>query len=116
MSEMILETLSGCSHILIEANYDEQMLENGPYPQFLKDRIRSRSGHLSNAQCAGAVGQLLHAGCRSFSLGHLSEHNNRPALARQAVEGYLSQLGLAEGADYRLSVLPKATDGKAVEF
>ena len=115
MSEMILETLSGCGHILIEANYDERMLENGPYPRYLKERIRSRSGHLSNAQCAGAVGQLLQEGCRSFSLGHLSEHNNCPALARQAVEGYLSQLGLEEGG-CRLSVLPKSTDGKAVEF
>lgn len=116
MSDLILETLSGCGHILIEANYDEQMLETGPYPYYLKERISSPSGHLSNAQCAEAVGRLYREGCRSFSLGHLSEHNNLPHLAEEAVSGYLQFMGLAPGKDFRLEVLPKTTSGKAVEF
>ena len=51
-----------------------------------------------------------------LSLGHLSEHNNLPHLAEEAVSGYLQFMGLAPGKDFRLEVLPKTTGGKAVEF
>jgi phosphoribosyl 1,2-cyclic phosphodiesterase len=66
--------------ILIESNYDPDMLDHGPYPPFLKRRIRGPGGHLSNNEAAELLhrsGSRLHWAC----LGHLSEHNNRPELA-----------------------------------
>ena len=114
VSPLILEIMSGVDHLLIESNYDEDMLQNGPYPYHLKKRISSKSGHLSNTQCAEMIGRMIASGTRSFSLGHLSEHNNLPFLAYEASTGYLTLLGLVEGRDYRLSVLPKVTTGEAV--
>ena len=66
------------------------------------------------AQCAEMIGRMIASGTRSFSLGHLSEHNNLPELAFDTSTGYLSLLGLTEGKDYRLSVLPKVNHGEAV--
>ena len=113
---MILELMSGCDHLLLESNYDEDMLKNGPYPYYLKKRIASKNGHLSNNQCAEAIGRLIALGTRSFSLGHLSEHNNLPDLAYDTSCGYLSLLGMHEGRDYSREVLGKVNDGKAVNL
>lgn len=73
--------------LVLEANHDEQMLWRGPYPQFLKVRVASELGHLSNA----AAGELLEVALRGQShvpdiwLGHLSDTNNRPVVAVQTV-------------------------------
>jgi phosphoribosyl 1,2-cyclic phosphodiesterase len=70
----VIESLDG---VLLESNYDEKMLENGPYPEELKQRIRSDSGHLSNTESADLLrrhGKRLRWAC----LGHLSENNNTP--------------------------------------
>ena len=114
VSPMILEMMAGADHLLIESNYDEDMLQNGPYPYMLKKRISSKMGHLSNSQCAEMIGRMIASGTRSFSLGHLSEHNKLPELAFDTSTGYLSLLGLTEGKDYRLNVLPKVNHGEAV--
>ncbi len=65
----------------LESNYDPEMLETGPYPAYLKARIRGPHGHLSNIEAARLVAD--HAGSRLkwLALAHLSEHNNRPQLA-----------------------------------
>lgn len=66
--------------VVIESNYDSEMLNNGPYPELLKRRIRGRGGHLSNSDSAGllaAAGSRLKWAC----LAHLSEENNDPQLA-----------------------------------
>ncbi len=79
-----LETVvASLDAILIESNYDPDLLDHGPYPPFLKRRIRGPGGHLSNDEAA----QLLHtSGARLqwACLGHLSEHNNHPDLALRA--------------------------------
>ena len=77
----VLEKLTGCSRVIIESNYDEQMLRTGPYPQFLKSRILSKRGHMSNDGCARLVCSLASRGVRSFILAHLSENNNLPEVA-----------------------------------
>lgn len=116
VSPLVLDNISGVDHLLLESNYDEEMLKNGPYPYYLKKRIASRVGHLSNSQCAETIGRLIASGTRSFSLGHLSEHNNLPEIAYDTTCGYLSLLGLTEGKDYKLQVLPKVNAGKAVQL
>ncbi|MBQ9660979.1 MAG: MBL fold metallo-hydrolase [Bacteroidales bacterium] len=67
--------------VVIESNYDLEMLRHGPYPKELQDRICGGRGHLSNAECAEALRDFMHPGLRNIFLCHLSEHNNTPELA-----------------------------------
>jgi phosphoribosyl 1,2-cyclic phosphodiesterase len=83
------EKLKGCLALVLEFNHDEQMLQDGPYPWHLKQRIRSRHGHLSNAQGAELLEELLHPELEGVFLSHLSEVNNDPLLAMAAATGLL---------------------------
>jgi phosphoribosyl 1,2-cyclic phosphodiesterase len=67
--------------VLIESNYDEQMLLDGPYPQRLKDRIAGKRGHISNADSANLLQSCQANRLQWACLGHLSAHNNTPELA-----------------------------------
>lgn len=67
--------------VVIESNYDLDMLRHGPYPKDLQDRICGGHGHLSNDECAQALRDFVHPGLRNIFLCHLSEHNNTPELA-----------------------------------
>ena len=75
------QMLTGCDTVLLESNHDEQMLRDGPYPFYLKKRILSERGHLSNAACAAFARELAESGTRRIVLGHLSKENNTPARA-----------------------------------
>lgn len=79
------ERLRGCDTVLIEANYDVDMLANGPYPYRLKQRILSPTGHLSNEQAAKLACALARTGTKRIVLGHLSRENNTPELAYNTV-------------------------------
>ena len=81
--------LKGCDLLLLEANHDMEMLIDGPYPWPLKQRIRSRNGHLSNAAAAELLARIAHPNLRQIVLGHLSEANNAPRIARQTVRDAL---------------------------
>ena len=81
VSEAVSEALSGCHAVMLESNHDIDMLESGPYPAFLKQRILSKRGHLSNPDSALFASQLAQTGTRSFLLAHLSAENNTPSLA-----------------------------------
>ncbi|MGI6038713.1 MAG: MBL fold metallo-hydrolase [Eubacteriales bacterium] len=70
--------------LFIESNHDLFSLLEGPYPDFLKRRILSRRGHLSNDACADFVTEAVRCGARRVSLCHLSEQNNTPELALEA--------------------------------
>ena len=72
--------------LVLEMNHDARMLLEGPYPFSLKRRIRSDLGHLSNAQGAQLLAQVLHQGLRHVVLAHLSEHNNTERHARAAAD------------------------------
>ena len=99
----IMTGLRGADAVLIEANHDPDLLLAGPYPQYLKRRILSARGHLSNADCAALAAALAGSGTRQIVLGHLSRENNRPALAYRAVEaaltGYQTALCVAPAAE-----------------
>ncbi|HWE23480.1 MAG TPA: MBL fold metallo-hydrolase [Myxococcales bacterium] len=75
--------------LVIETNHDARLLVEGPYPASLKRRVKSDLGHLSNAQAAQLIGQVLHRGLRHLVLAHLSEHNNTPSYARREAEAVL---------------------------
>ena len=81
ITETMRENLTGCYAAVIESNHDVEMLINGPYPYELKQRIRSRKGHLSNVDCAALASELYESGTEHIMLAHLSEENNLPELA-----------------------------------
>lgn len=81
----VREKLTGIHGLVIECNYDNQMLANGPYPPSLQARIRSNYGHLGNDQAARLLGQLDHKDLHCILLGHLSEQNNSDAIALSTV-------------------------------
>ncbi len=81
--------------LVIESNHDLQMLRTGPYPWYLKQRVASRHGHLSNYEAAAGVVELLGDRLRSVVLYHLSRTNNLPALAAQAMGERLDREGSA---------------------
>lgn len=76
-----LEALRGCRILAIESNHDSSMLERGPYPAFLKARVRSTGGHLSNDQAAEALPRLVTDDTEAVVAMHISEKNNRPGIA-----------------------------------
>ncbi|HEV2110684.1 MAG TPA: MBL fold metallo-hydrolase [Gammaproteobacteria bacterium] len=81
---------SGCAGLLLECNHDREMLEDGPYPPSLKERVGGPLGHLGNSQAADLLRSLDKQWLQHLAAAHLSEKNNTPALARTA---------LAEAAD-----------------
>ena len=91
VSEDIRSMLEGVDAAVIESNYDEQMLRCGPYPYFLKNRIVSDRGHLSN-DCSAQLAEFLdRKGTGKIILGHLSRENNRPQIALDTVGAAINQ-------------------------
>ncbi|MBQ9678528.1 MAG: MBL fold metallo-hydrolase [Prevotella sp.] len=101
--------ISKANYLVIEANHDEEMVNNGPYPQFLKDRILSQTGHLSNRSCGLALVENITENLRYVWLCHLSEENNHPELARKTVESVLRDYGIIVGVDLKMDVLKRTT-------
>ena len=83
--ESLVEELQDADVLLLEANHDVKMLEVGPYPYPLKQRILGEKGHLSNSACGQLLSQILHDSFRTVMLGHLSKENNYPELAFRTV-------------------------------
>ncbi len=100
--------LDGCLHDLdglyLESNYDPKMLADGPYPQWLKDRISGLGGHLSNREAAELIADV-NPDLQWLTLSHLSEHNNRPALALETARNVL-------GRDYPVTVASRFEAGE----
>jgi len=84
-TSMVKEHLKGCSCVVLEANHDLKMLEDGPYPWPLKQRIKSRIGHLSNESSKQLLMEVLHDGLSHVILAHLSETNNTPEKALSVI-------------------------------
>jgi phosphoribosyl 1,2-cyclic phosphodiesterase len=85
--------LQGCRVLILEANHDPDMLENGPYPYFLRRRIAGERGHLSNRDASIALERLLHGGLRRVVGMHVSQQNNLPRLAAAALHTSLVRIG-----------------------
>lgn len=106
VTDTVRAALLGCDLVMLEANHDVTMLQQGSYPYVLKQRILSESGHLSNTACACELPELLKGGTTRIVLAHLSQENNRPELARRAAVAALLDKGYTEGKDYLLYVAP----------
>ncbi len=104
LTEEIMNSIYGSDLVMIESNHDIGMLQNGPYQYWLKRRILSDTGHLSNEDCATAVKSLVNSGTTRIFLGHLSKDNNSPLLAYETTHAELCELGAVENKDYVLNV------------
>ena len=104
ITDTVMDAIHGCDLVLLESNHDVGMLKNGPYPFFLKERILSDRGHLSNESCAETAVKLMESGTTRFVLGHLSKENNMPALAYETTRAAMRMAGATENVDYLLSV------------
>ncbi len=101
----VLKTLAGVDVLLLESNHDPELLRLNPhYSLYLKQRILSNHGHLSNQASAEALLQLLDTGVREVLLGHLSGENNTPELAMQTHTDILSRAGVRVGEDLHLGL------------
>ncbi len=114
ITDTVHNALLGCELVLLEANHDVELLKKGPYPFYLKERILSDHGHLSNVTCAKEAAELIRGGTTRLILGHLSQENNTPYTADKTVEQGLS--GFARNRDYIMEVAPVETSGKMVVF
>lgn len=89
ITDDIFHALSNSNFAFIESNYETEMLNTGRYPYYVKKRIASNVGHLSNTQCSDVISKLVQNNTRHFMLGHLSNENNTPDLALKSVESSL---------------------------
>jgi phosphoribosyl 1,2-cyclic phosphodiesterase len=100
--------LTGCHALVLECNHDRDLLENGNYPYSLKQRVGGRLGHLNNQQSAQLLAQLDVSPLQHIIAAHLSQQNNTPQLAIQALSHALNceeaWIGIADqhtGFDWR---------------
>lgn len=100
------------NHLVIEANHDEHMLLNGPYPTYLKERILSPRGHQSNVTCGELIARNYHEGLRNIWLCHLSLENNDPQVAYNTVADRLRDAGIVPGEDVYLKALERTTPSR----
>lgn len=91
----VTDALCGCRAVILEANYDKEMLRDGPYPYPLKERIAGRYGHMDNETSAAFCAFLGKTGTERILLAHLSNENNTPAIAYQTVHQKLEKENLS---------------------
>lgn len=105
ISDNIKENLLGSDLIVLESNYDKEMLLMGSYTYTLKKRVMSDIGHLSNEEAAKFAVELIKSGTENLLLAHLSRENNFPALAFETSNHILTENGMRIGKDANLEVL-----------
>ena len=91
--------------LVIESNYDEQMLVNGSYPHFLKARIQSDHGHLGNHQTSAFLADNIGENLSNICLAHLSINNNTPELVLQSLQQTFAERGIALNCNHQISIL-----------
>jgi phosphoribosyl 1,2-cyclic phosphodiesterase len=107
-TRLVKEKLKGCKAVVLESNHDEEMLVNGPYPWHLKQRIKSRHGHLSNNDSVALFEEIVGPELEGLFLAHLSEVNNNPQIAAAVFRKSLDSQNfcrprLIVGDQYRIS-------------
>lgn len=107
VTPILKERVSMANYLVLESNHDEDMLAMGPYPAYLKGRIRSGRGHLSNKQAAELLAENATEKLKHVWLCHLSEENNHPELARKTMSSTLRSYGIIDGVDFNVTVLKR---------
>ena len=113
VSDELVQFLSPCRTVVLESNHDVAMLNNGPYPIYLKRRILSDMGHLSNNQCAEILQKLAFKRVKNVILAHLSQQNNTAQLAMDTATRALADK-VTVGKDIALYVADQYQNGITV--
>jgi len=116
VTENIFHSLNNVDLAVVESNYDVQMLKNGPYPYYLKTRIASNHGHLSNVQSSRVTLRLIENGVKKIQLCHLSNNNNTPSLALQQVALTAMANGITISNEVQVKVNRRHEITSATEF
>lgn len=116
-NEYTVECLKDSDVLYMEANHDINMLQVGPYPYYLKQRILSDRGHLSNEMSGKLLGRLLNDHIQAVVLGHLSKENNLPELAYETVkvEIMMSETGY-KAEDFPIYVAKRSEVSQMIEI
>ena len=113
--EYIIEAIKDSDALLVEANHDIRMLQVGPYPYELKQRILGKRGHLSNEACGRLIKRVLNNHIKAILLGHLSDKNNYPELAYEAVKNELMGNAFTDDVrEFNLTVAARETAGDLI--
>lgn len=107
ITDKVGEYIRIANHLVIEANYDKEMLTQGSYPAFLKERIMNGTGHLCNSETADFLAANFDLHLKNIWLCHLSKDNNHPDLAYKTVEMAMGQYGIRIGKDVNLYTLKR---------
>ena len=113
MTNGILKNLEGSEFILLESNYDPEVLMYSHYPYILKTRIAGPTGHLSNEAAGKTISFLLKSGLQQVMLGHLSKESNFPELAYKTVVEELISSNYNENS-LRLSIASRDATSKEI--
>ena len=116
ITDTVAGYLHATNHLVIEANFDEEMLKSGNYPDFLKERVASKTGHLSNKDAAEFLATCYSPEWKNIWLCHLSRENNHPELAYKTVDIRLMQEGIRIGKDLTLNVLKRTTPSEIFDL
>jgi phosphoribosyl 1,2-cyclic phosphodiesterase len=93
VTKQVAERLRGCQVLMVEFNHDDRMLQEGPYPWHVKQRVSGRLGHLSNREAAALLRDAADGDCRAVVLAHLSVKNNTHELARRSAQSVFGARG-----------------------
>lgn len=116
VTEEMQEYIGEADYLVIEANYDPEMLAKGPYPLHLKTRIVGSEGHLSNKDCGEAIANYATSRLKHVWLCHLSEENNHPVLALKTIEQTLRGYGIIAGKDFLVEDLKRKSPSEFFEL
>ncbi|MBR3152044.1 MAG: MBL fold metallo-hydrolase [Clostridia bacterium] len=116
INDTLLNYLQKSNFIMLESNYDPEVLKYSPYPYKLKQRIAGNYGHLSNATAGKTITNLVPTGLKKVMLGHLSKENNFPELAYQTVKEELESHKIRENKDIIINVANRNTPSNIIKI
>lgn len=116
IDENIINEVKDSNLLVLESNHDEEMVKVGKYPYYLKRRILSNIGHLSNEAAGNAIVDLVSKNVKSILLAHLSKENNFPELAIATVKNILEDKRITIGKDINLDLVYRDTISKVYQF
>lgn len=116
LTDEMMPYLTKAHHLIIESNYDEEMLRTGSYPYHLKQRITCGTGHISNRETAEFLASNCNSHLRNIWLCHLSSDNNSPEVAFHTVQKHLSAKGIELGEQLQLHVLERNKLSPMIKF
>ncbi len=115
MTKEVLDNIKNSKFLLLESNYDPEVLKFCSYPYNLKTRISSKRGHLSNNEAGQTISKLIEHGLERVTLGHLSKESNFPELAYRSVVNELSTRGIGE-KDIEINIASRIEPGEVINI